>query len=84
MADMAIRFEDEVLRLLETHGAHLLFRGRRTVDQDESLPLEIQLLSFPHREALDAFLADERRQKLLSEFGDVFTRKQTVEITAID
>ena len=83
-AKRAKEYEDEVLRLLGSHGARLLYRGRRRRDQDESLPFEIQLLSFPRREALDAFLADDRRQRLLAFYGDVFTLKQSVELDTLD
>jgi uncharacterized protein (DUF1330 family) len=80
MADRASAFEDEVLELLDSHGARLLYRGRRINEQDESLPLEVQLLSFPDRKALEAYLADDRRRSLLAEYGDVFTRKCSVEL----
>jgi uncharacterized protein (DUF1330 family) len=82
-AERASAYEDEVLRLLESYGARLLYRGRRTHDQDQSLPLEIQLMSFPGRTELDAFHADERRQKLLTEYGDVFTLKHAVELETL-
>ena len=82
-AERASRYEDEVLRLLESHGARLLYRGRRTQDQDQALPLEIQLMSFPGRSELDAFHADERRQILLTEYGDVFTLKHAVELETL-
>jgi uncharacterized protein (DUF1330 family) len=82
-AERASAYEDEVLRLLESYDARLLFRGRRTHDQDDSLPLEIQLMSFASRSELDAFYADERRQILLTQYGDVFTRKHAVELEAI-
>jgi uncharacterized protein (DUF1330 family) len=83
-ADRSVAYEDEVLRLLESHGARLLFRGRRVSDQDESLPLEIQLLWFPHPEALNAYLADEQRQMLLTEYGNVRTSAQSFEVAAIE
>jgi uncharacterized protein (DUF1330 family) len=82
-AERASAYEDEVLRLLESYGARLLYRGRRTHDQDQSLPLEIQLISFPGRSELDAFHADERRQRLLTAYGDVFTLKHTVELESL-
>jgi uncharacterized protein (DUF1330 family) len=82
-AERASRYEDEVLRLLESYGARLLYRGRRTQDQDQALPLEIQLMSFPGRSELDAFHADERRQILLTEYGDVFTLKHAVELETL-
>lgn len=84
MADRASAFEDEVLELLDGHGARLLYRGRRIDHRDESLPLEIQLLSFPDRKALDAYLADDRRQRLLTKYGDVFTRKCAVEVATLE
>jgi uncharacterized protein (DUF1330 family) len=82
-AERASQYEDEVLRLLESYGARLLYRGRRTQDQDQALPLEIQLMSFPGRSELDAFHADERRQILLTEYGDVFTLKHAVELETL-
>jgi uncharacterized protein (DUF1330 family) len=84
MADRASAFEDEVLELLDGHGARLLYRGRRIDHRDESLPLEIQLLSFPDRKALEAYLADDRRQRLLARYGDVFTRKCAVEVATLE
>jgi hypothetical protein len=78
----ASAYEDRVLPLLADHGARLLFRGRRTAD-DPGLPLEVHLTRFPHRRAFDAYMADERRLALLDEFGDVFIRKQVVEVEAI-
>jgi uncharacterized protein (DUF1330 family) len=83
LAPRAIAFEDEVLPLLADHGAKLLYRGRRTAGQDETLPLEIHLLWFPHRDALESYLRDDRRQALLREHGDVFTSKQSVEVETI-
>jgi hypothetical protein len=83
-AELATEYEDQVLSLLDSHGARLLYRGRRRRDQDESLPLEIQLHWFPRREALDAFLADDRRVRLLAFYGDVFTLKQSVELDTLN
>jgi hypothetical protein len=82
-ADRASAFEDDVLKLLESHGAHLLYRGRRTSGQDESLPLEIQLISYPNHNALEAYLADARRHKLLAEYDDVFTLKHSFEVETL-
>jgi hypothetical protein len=33
---------------------------------------------------LDAFLADDRRQRLLAFYGDVFMLKQSVELDTLD
>jgi uncharacterized protein (DUF1330 family) len=79
-ADRASAFEDEVLSLLADHGARVVHRGRRAAHEDPALPLEVHLLWFPHRAALDAYLADPRRQALLAEYGEVFTTKQAFEV----
>ena len=79
-ADRASAFEDEVLALLADHGARVVYRGRRAAHEDAALPLEVHLLWFPHRAALDAYLADPRRQSLLTEHGEVFTTKHAFEI----
>ena len=79
----ASAYEDAVLALLPHHGARVLYRGRRAPDQDPSLPLEVHLLWFPSREALDQYLVDDRRLALLEEYGEVFTLKQAVELDAI-
>jgi hypothetical protein len=84
LADRASAFEDDVLQLLGDHGARLLFRGRRLAGQDESLPLEVHLIVFPDRASLEAYLADDRRQRLLAKYGDVFTRKCAVEVETIE
>lgn len=83
MADRAVAFEDEVLPLLDEHGARLLYRGRRAGGQDEALPLEVHLIWFPHREAFESYLADERRQLLLQRHGDVFSLKHAVELETV-
>lgn len=83
-ADLASAYEDEVLPLLEDHGARVLYRGRRASHlDDDALPLEVHLLWFPHRAALDAYMADPRRAALLDRHGDPFTAKHAFEITAL-
>ena len=82
-ADRAAAYEDSVLALLVTHGARLVYRGRRRDDQDVTLPYEVHVIWFPGRHALDAYLADERRVDLLGRFGEVFTSKYVVEMDPI-
>ncbi|HEV7525921.1 MAG TPA: hypothetical protein VGP92_13205 [Acidimicrobiia bacterium] len=85
-ADSAARagaYEDAVVTLYADHGAQLLYRGRRSDDQDPSLPFEVHVTWFPHRAALDAYLTDARRVALLDQFGEVFTSKQVVEMQTI-
>jgi uncharacterized protein (DUF1330 family) len=83
-AQRAGRFEDDVLALLADYGAQLLFRGRRSEGQDDGLPLEVHILRFPDRAALRRYTDDERRARLLHEYGDVFTLKQTFEVAPVD
>jgi uncharacterized protein (DUF1330 family) len=83
MSERATAYEDEVLPLIEDHGGRVLYRGRRADGQDTALPLEVHLLWFPHRRALDAYLADDRRRDLIDRYGDVFTTKHAVEVDTI-
>ena len=83
LTERAIAYEDAVLPLLDEHGARLIARVRRTPGQDSSLPLEIHLIWFPDRRALDSYLGDPRRQTLLESYGDVFTLKHVVEVEQI-
>jgi hypothetical protein len=79
----AIAYEDAVLPLLTDHGAELLSRVRRCEGEDPVLPLEVQLIRFPSRAALQAYLADERRIALRERYGDVFTTAHVVEVDQI-
>jgi hypothetical protein len=83
LAERAAAYEDAVLPLLADHGAELVYRGRRAAGQDEALPLEVHVTRFPHRRALESYLADDRRAALLEEFGEVFTAKQVVEMDTV-
>jgi uncharacterized protein (DUF1330 family) len=78
--DRAHAYEDAVLPLLADHGGRVEFRGRRIAGQDAALPVEVHVLSFPDRHALDAYLADARRAALRAEYGEVFTRTEVVEV----
>ncbi len=82
-SERATAYEDEVLPLIEDHGGRVLYRGRRADGQDTALPLEVHLLWFPHRRALEAYMADDRRRDLLARYGDVFTTKHAVEVETI-
>jgi uncharacterized protein (DUF1330 family) len=83
LGERASAFEDAVLPLLSDHGAELVYRGRRAAGQDGALPLEVHLIRFPHRRALEAYMSDDRRVALLEEFGEVFTAKQVVEMDTV-
>jgi Protein of unknown function (DUF664) len=79
----AAAFEDAVLPLLADHGAELAYRGRRAAGQDEALPLEVHLIRFPHRRALESYMSDDRRAALVEDYGEVFTVEQVVEMDAV-
>ena len=81
--EAAAAFEDAVLPLLSSHGASLLYRGRRAPGQDESLPAEVHLIRFPSRSGYDGYLADPRRAVLIAAHGDVFTSKVVVELDSL-
>jgi uncharacterized protein (DUF1330 family) len=55
-------YEDQVLELMADHGARVLQRAR--TDGAKGAPVEIQMLEYPSQEALDAYVADERRVTL--------------------
>jgi len=82
-SDDAAAYEDAVLPLLADHGARLLYRGRRAAGEDPALPLELHLVWFPDREALDAFLADERRTAAIERYGTVFSQAYVVRMDTI-
>ena len=82
--ETAAEFEDEVLPLLTNHGARLIYRGRRSAGQDGTLPLELHLIWFPTRSALDFYLTDPRRNALLERYGEVFTSKIVVELDTVE
>jgi len=73
-------YEDAVLPLLSDHGARVVYRGTRAAGEDETLPVEVHVLSFPGRAALNAYLADPRRVALRAEHGDVFSRTELVAV----
>lgn len=55
-------YEDEVLALLPEHGGELRQRLRSTTPGEG--PYEVHVLWLPSQEALEAFAADPRRQRL--------------------
>ncbi|MGI9602855.1 MAG: hypothetical protein ACR2QE_13300 [Acidimicrobiales bacterium] len=76
-------FETEVLRLMPTHGARVVFRGHRRAGQPTELPMEFHVLEFPTRAAYQAFLGDPRRAEVVERHGEVFTTKTVVEVEPI-
>jgi uncharacterized protein (DUF1330 family) len=76
-----IAYEDRVLSFLPAHGGRILqrARGNGAVGQ----PLEIQLLQFPASEAMEAFMADRRRQALAGERDKVIARTDVIEVQLV-
>jgi uncharacterized protein (DUF1330 family) len=82
--DQAAAYEDAVLPLLADHGARVLYRGRRAPGEDPALPAEIQVVWLPSRAALEAYMADPRRQAAIEKFGPVFTETQVVGLLTVE
>jgi uncharacterized protein (DUF1330 family) len=76
--DGLVAYEDKVLGLVPEHGGQVLQRARSSGTGEQ--PLEIQLLEFPSAQALDAYMADERRQALTSERARVIARTDVIEV----
>ena len=70
-------------RCSPTTAPSLLHQRPRARDQAGSLPAEVHLIRFPDRDAYAAFLADDRREALLHEHGEVFTSKVVVELDTV-
>ncbi|WP_243225716.1 bifunctional 2-polyprenyl-6-hydroxyphenol methylase/3-demethylubiquinol 3-O-methyltransferase UbiG [Microbacterium sp. CIAB417] len=67
-------YEDAVIGLLGSHGAELVQRAFGDGGSDS--PHEVQIYTFPDQDALDAFLADPRRQELADERDRVIARTE--------
>jgi uncharacterized protein (DUF1330 family) len=76
-----IAYEDCVLELMASHGARVLQRAR--TDGANGAPLEIQLLEYPSQEALDAYIADERRTALAGEREAAIARTDVLPIALV-
>jgi uncharacterized protein (DUF1330 family) len=79
--DALIRYEDQVLELMADHGARVLQRVR-----SESLhgaPKEIQILEYPSRDALEAYMADERRVLLAGAREAAIARTEVIPVEII-
>ena len=61
--DALVEYEDRVLALLPDHGARV--RQRVRSDGGDGAPLEVHVLEFPSEAALDAYMADERRVRVV-------------------
>lgn len=76
-----IDYEDRVLELMAAHGAHVLQRAR--TDGADGAPLEIQILEYPSQDALDAYIADERRVAMTGEREAAVARTEIIPVDLI-
>jgi hypothetical protein len=80
--DDALRaYEDRVLELMGDYEARVLQRLR--TDGANGAPLEIQVLEFPSREALDGYMQDERRTALAGEREAAIARTDVLPVELV-
>jgi uncharacterized protein (DUF1330 family) len=60
---LLVEYEDQVLALLESHGARVLQRVR-TTDGPPDAPFEVHVLEFPSHTELDEYLENPARLAL--------------------
>ena len=75
-------YEDKVLGYVAEYGGRVIQRARNGGDDRalEVQPLEIQTLQFPSKQAVDQFMADERRQALADERDRVVAMTEIIEV----
>ena len=74
-------YEVRVVALLPDHGGRLLQLFRPVGGRDD--PSEVQLLQFPGEDALDAFMADERRTALRDERDAAVGRTEVLRVNVV-
>lgn len=79
--DALIEYEDQVLELVPVHGGQVLQRARG--DGTDGRPLEIQLLQFPSRAALDEYMTDGRRLSLANDRDRAIARTQVMNVELV-
>jgi uncharacterized protein (DUF1330 family) len=79
--DGLIAYEDRVLSIVPEHGGRVLQRARGSGTAGQ--PLEIQLLEFPSAQALDAFMADDRRQSLADQRDKAISKTEVIEVQLV-
>lgn len=76
-----VAYEDRVLALVPGHGGVVLQRARNT--GNPAHPLEVQFYSFPSEEALQAYLADDRRVALAAERDRVAAKTELIRVSFV-
>lgn len=76
--DALAAYEDQVLRLVPEHGGAVVRRARSSGEAGQ--PLEIQFLEFPSPEALESYLADERRTALAAVRDRAIARTEVINV----
>jgi uncharacterized protein (DUF1330 family) len=74
-------YEDQVLALVPDHGGRVIQRARSS--GAGGYPREIHLLEFPSPQALDAYVADGRRQALAGDRDRAIARTEVIEVDLI-
>jgi len=79
--DALAAYEDQVLRLVPEHGGQVVQRARSSGEGGQ--PLEIQVLEFPSAEALEAYLADDRRTALAGVRDRAVARTEVINVELV-
>jgi hypothetical protein len=74
-------YEDQVLALVPDHGGRVIQRARSS--GAGGYPLEVHLLEFPSPQALDAYVADGRRQALAGDRDRAIAKTEVIEVDLI-
>jgi len=73
-----VAYEDRVLTLVPAHGGTVLQRARSS--GEDGHPLEVQCYRFPSEDAVQAYLADDRRVALAAERDRVVARTELMRV----
>ena len=76
--DALVAYEDRVLALVPAHGGTVLQRARSSGEGGH--PLEVQFSRFPSEDALQAYLADDRRVALAADRDRVVARTELMRV----
>jgi uncharacterized protein (DUF1330 family) len=76
--DGLVEYEDRVLALIPAHGGTVLQRARSSGEAGH--PLEVQFYRFPSEDAMQSYLADDRRVALAAERERVVARTDMMRV----